>query len=154
MGLDMYLYKRLYVQNWDHMRPEERHSITIKKGDGSDYPKRILDPSKITYIVSEAGYWRKANQIHNWFVNNVQNGTDDCSYYSVSREQLQQLLETVKEVLANPSKAQELLPTAAGFFFGSTEYDKWYYEDLELTRETLEKALEDNRSEFEYQSSW
>src|SRR6266705_4914218 len=101
MGLDMYLYKKLYVKNWDHTRPEERHSITVTKGDGSQYPKRILDPSKITYVVSEAGYWRKANQIHNWFVSNVQNGTDDCATYYVSQEQLQKLLDTVRKVLAD-----------------------------------------------------
>src|SRR4051812_7040675 len=92
MGLDMYIYKKLYVQNWDHMRPEERHTITVKRGDGSTYPNHILDLSKINYVVSQAGYWRKANQIHSWFVNNVQNGTDDCGTYYVSQEQLQQLL--------------------------------------------------------------
>ena len=29
MGLDMYLHKRTYVKNWDHMGPEDRHTITV-----------------------------------------------------------------------------------------------------------------------------
>ena len=31
------------------------------------------------------GYWRKANQIHKWFVDNVQGGIDDCRPYPVSQ---------------------------------------------------------------------
>ncbi len=37
----------------------------------------------------EVGYWRKANQIHNWFVKNVQGGVDDCGYYGVTKEKLE-----------------------------------------------------------------
>ena len=48
----------------------------------------------ITSLVS----WRKANQIHNWFVENVQNGKDDCGTYEVSKEQLETLLDICKNV--------------------------------------------------------
>lgn len=44
------------------------------------------------------GYWRKANQIHNWFVENVQNGIDDCKAYEVTEEKLRELLNTCKMV--------------------------------------------------------
>ena len=47
------------------------------------------------------GYWRKANQIHNWFVENVQDGIDDCGTYEVTEKQLVDLLNTCKEVKAN-----------------------------------------------------
>lgn len=50
---------------------------------------------------AEAGYWRKANAIHRWFVENVQNDVDDCRYYEVSKEQLEALLEICNEVLEN-----------------------------------------------------
>lgn len=46
------------------------------------------------------GYWRKANQIHNWFVNNVQGGIDDCGTYEVTEDQLAELLNICKEVKA------------------------------------------------------
>lgn len=42
--------------------------------------------------------WRKANQIHNWFVENVQNGTDDCGCYEVTKEQLKTLFKLCMKV--------------------------------------------------------
>ena len=59
--------------------------------------------------------------------------------------------------IEDPSLAKELLPTTAGFFFGGTAYDEWYYKDLENTVEILMKVL--NETDFEnemivYQSSW
>ena len=39
------------------------------------------------------GYWRKANAVHNWFVDNVQDGNDGCKHYWVSKEDLQKLLD-------------------------------------------------------------
>ena len=53
--------------------------------------------------------------------------------------------------------ASKLLPTQRGFFFGSTEYDEYYIEDLKHTKEVLEKVL--NEVDFEnnyvlYTSSW
>ena len=49
-------------------------------------------------IFEEVGYWRKANAIHKWFVDNVQNEVDDCGDYEVSKEQLEELLETCIKV--------------------------------------------------------
>ena len=48
---------------------------------------------------NELAYWRKANAIHKWFVDKVQDGNDDCGEYKVSKEQLQDLLNTCTEVL-------------------------------------------------------
>jgi hypothetical protein len=42
-------------------------------------------------VIEEVMYWRKANQIHKWFVDNVQDGVDDCKEYWVSEEKLQEL---------------------------------------------------------------
>lgn len=42
--------------------------------------------------------WRKANQIHNWFVENVQNGQDDCGCYEVTKEQLETLIELCMKI--------------------------------------------------------
>jgi CRISPR/Cas system-associated protein Csx1 len=150
MGLDQYLNKRTYVKNWDHMRPEERHEVTVTK---NGKPVGIR-PERITYVIEEVGYWRKANQIHAWFVKNVQGGEDDCKEYHVERAALEALLETVNEVIADPEKATELLPTQAGFFFGSTEYTEWYLKDLERTKEILEEALSENNGDYYYESSW
>lgn len=152
MGLDMYLTKRTYVKNWDFMSPEERHQITVTKNGKETHIK----PERISNIVEEIGYWRKANAIHHWFVENVQDGVDQCQLSYVERDQLIELLKLVNEVLDNPDRSEELLPTQAGFFFGSTEYDEYYFEDLKLTKEILEQVLKENADEgiFFYQSSW
>lgn len=50
---------------------------------------------------NEVAYWRKANQIHKWFVSNVQNGVDDCGYYPVTLDQLESLLDLCHVVLDN-----------------------------------------------------
>ena len=54
----------------------------------------------------EVFYWRKANAIHSWFVQNVQNGNDDCELYPVSKEKIQDLLSLCKKVV----KESELIP--------------------------------------------
>jgi len=104
-------------------------------------------------------YWRKANAIHNWFVQNVQDGVDNCGSYYVNRGDMVKLRDTVREVLADTSKADDLLPTQSGCFFGSVEYDKGYWVDLEDTDKRLTAILEMPEDEFkqwdfEYQSSW
>lgn len=51
-------------------------------------------------IKEEVGYWRKANQIHNWFVENIQDGVDDCDYHrEVREEDFLELLDICKRVL-------------------------------------------------------
>jgi hypothetical protein len=50
--------------------------------------------------------------------------------------------------------AEELLPSASGFFFGGTEYDEWYFNDIATTIAILEEALEDENGEYYYSSSW
>jgi hypothetical protein len=98
MGLDMNLYKRMYVQNWDHFAPEHRWQITITKG-GQPVDPKLIDASRLVYIEQELGYWRKANAIHNWFVVNCADGVDECQTIHVERSQLQTLLDTVTKIL-------------------------------------------------------
>lgn len=148
MGLDMYLTRKVYVKNWDHMSPAERTVITAKRGDDD------IATEGIAYLVYEVGYWRKANQIHAWFVDNVQDGKDDCATYHVSADYLQRLLDVVADTLLEPNKAPELLPTREGFFFGSADYDESYFDDLRLTKSILEAALQDDSGDYEYHSSW
>jgi hypothetical protein len=66
-------------------------------------------------------------------------------------------MQTCKTVLEFPERAEELLPTQSGFFFGGTDYDEWYKQDLEYTVTRIEKILADPafvKSDFYYQSSW
>ena len=87
---------------------------------------------------------------------NIQEGNDDCREYHVDISQLEELLRIVNAVLTDHSKAEELLPVQSGFFFGSTDYDEYYFQDLETTKQILEKTMEDQGSDFDYyyRSSW
>ena len=150
MGLDMYLDKRTYVKQWDHIEEAKQYKVEVTRGGE---PTNI-DPKKVKYIIEEAGYWRKANAIHKWFVDNCQDGVDDCRDAYVGFKELQTLLDLCRIVIIDKSKAEQLLPSTSGFFFGNTEYDEWYYNDIQNTIDILEKALEDKDGEYYYSSSW
>jgi len=150
MGLDMYLEKRTYVRQWDFQKPEEQYNVEVTKGGE---PTNIKS-ERVTHVCEELGYWRKANQIHNWFVENVQDGVDNCGEYSISKAHLEELLDLCKQVQSDHSQAEELLPSTSGFFFGETDYDEWYYKDIDHTIEILEEALSDTGADYYYSSSW
>lgn len=151
--------------------------------DGHQFPQSSLQ--------SEVGYWRKANAVHDFFVQTVQGGVDDCDYHDeVTREVLEELRDrcqriiestvmvnskirngmhydfesnTWQEILEdgrvviNPEVCDAELPTQSGFFFGSTDYDEYYMEDITYTYELCERLLKeidfDNNMLF-YISSW
>lgn len=159
MGLDMYLFKQ---------------------------KKNSEDKADIV------AYWRKANQVHNWFVTNVQNGVDDCEPYPVTEQDIVKLLNICNQILELDINYEEqiteigvsfkdgkrepimdfvkviddekvietmnnLLPTSEGFFFGSTDYDEWYVEDIKNTVEQLNQVLKETDFKTErlfYNSSW
>lgn len=54
-----------------------------------------------TSIYDEVAYWRKANQVHKWFVDHVQDGVDDCGNYGVTQEQLEDLLAACVTIKVN-----------------------------------------------------
>jgi hypothetical protein len=107
-------------------------------------------------IGEEVMYWRKANAIHLWFVENVQDGIDECEPHDVSVHQLEILRENCARIIADSELAEDVLPTGSGFFFGSTDYDEYYYDEITRTVEELDKILEqvDSDEQFIYCSSW
>lgn len=169
MGLDMYLEIR---------KNEYRSKYSKDKGSRLklEYPKDITEfvPNLTDLRISrqtnyEVGYWRKANQIHNWFMQNCasrdeyDNPIDDCRPVEITVDKLEALLDTCKKVLADHSLASSLLPTADGFFFGSTEYDDYYFGEIEQTVEIVEPVLKFAKHKLEikdyawevyYQASW
>jgi hypothetical protein len=157
----MYLRASEYVSRNDWSRNE--------KGEIRDNPNwlftQIVETLELEDVIDKTGfaginidvpmgYWRKSNMIHHWFVNNLADGVDECQPIVVRREDLEQLKETCIEVIANPTDAEELLPTGSGFFFGSTSYDQYYFSDLNDTIGILNKCLESKFDYFEYQASW
>ena len=156
MGLDMYLTGKRYIsKHFNEGDTERAEAIQKLFPELAGKQGRWGDESPVKQVEIEAGYWRKANQIHDWFVREVQGGEDNCAPYYVAREQLLELKKLCEQVLADRSKAAELLPTASGFFFGGTDYDDWYFQDLEQTIRIIDDALALPTSwDFEYRSSW
>jgi hypothetical protein len=158
MGLDQYLSARAYVSGYAH-RPLDEQNTYEEMLNLAGFTKADLPEEASPFVELEisVGYWRKANQVHNWFVQNVQEGEDDCKPYFVSRERLAELLSTCREVQADHSKAEELLPVSAGFFFGSYDYDEYYFGQIENTIEQLAKILNNpkfDECDFSYRASW
>lgn len=167
MGLDMYLTRKQYYGKWG----DELQEVKIKRKNGS---RTIpLDERNAVVLITEVGYWRKANAVHKWFVDRG-GGEDDCRPIPVNIDDLRELLELCKEVKAtakvkdkvvtNAEEVAELLPTQSGFFFGSTEYDEWYLHDIDDTIKVLEQVLQEQAElekmtdiadiEYEYRASW
>jgi hypothetical protein len=166
MGLDMYLNVSERIESHDYSRgynettrTENPKYNTIVETVGMKVRDNIAASVAVEYT---AIYWRKANQIHGWFVNELADGVDECQRIPVTRDNLVelhgicgQLIDTRSTELAN-----ELLPPTPGFFFGAYEIDDYYWRDIEETHEQLTELLdeitEDNRWNYniEYQASW
>lgn len=156
MGLDQYLTAKTTVVGSEYAPQESRETYEkVLSAVGASPINRVAVP--MATVGLEVAYWRKQNAIHKWFVDNVQNGVDECQESYVSREKLASLLELCNRVIADPSQADTFLPSQSGFFFGSTEYDEWYHDGVKYTAETLTALLADPQYEgwdFYYQSSW
>lgn len=150
MGLDMYLTAERYLWSTEKPISDQVANLLGLQLDG--------ERMRVNTVIVEAMYWRKANAIHRWFVENVQGGEDNCERYYVSREQLMALRDLCAKLCTQKVEAlaEESLPTTDGFFFGSTEYDEWYWNDIENTIKGIDTALETfgDGWHFHYQSSW
>lgn len=95
-------------------------------------------------------YWRKSNHIHNWFAKKLYSSDeeDNCNPKTISSKLLDELQSTCQQVLANRKKADKLLPTASGFFWGCTDYDDYYFDDVERTIKEIDELKE------KYKDNW
>ena len=145
MGLDMYLNAKRYM--W-------YNEDDLKNNVKSSFPE-LPDGCTPKTVTVEVGYWRKANAIHGWFVKECQEGVDECQDTYVAREKLVELRDLCQSVIDDPSTAEARLPTASGFFFGSTDYGEHYIEDLKETVDICNRALAlPENWDLEYHSSW
>lgn len=162
MGLDMYLWRKKYGNIYDFHKEHPNcraKKITIKvktefgDGDIQEREYEIEDPSEDATLLLPQAYWRKANAIHGWILRNtVGEDNDNCQSIEIEGNQLVNLINDCKSVLEDHSKAKELLPVMEGSFFGSYEYDEWYFQDLEDTIKQLE-GIEPTDT-YVYRASW
>jgi hypothetical protein len=98
MGLDMYLSASFYCGGWDHIPAEQRKPFD-QVTEALGIRHLVDDGSPSLTVDVHVGYWRKANQIHQWFVSNVQGGVDECQRAYVERDRLSELRDACKRVL-------------------------------------------------------
>ena len=182
MGLDMYLYRTKKVKGLsisDYQKIDTAVSyVDTKKNNTPNIEELLVGRFKKAYlelndciekrgnyinwysILEDVGYWRKANAIHNYFVQRCQNGVDECQMSLVKKSDLLELLKRCKKVLKNKGDedlVNELLPPKSGFFFGSTDINDGFYRDIQDTIEIIEKVLKETNFKTQiifYQSSW
>lgn len=145
MGLDMYLEKA--------SKKAGSFEDILKMNDnlnGKDYKKYEKEYDKFMFeigsdkvkwksIFGEVAYWRKANAIHKWFVNNVQDGNDDCGYYLVTKEDIQKLKEIVDEVVNSCNLIQGMV--FVGSSYANGERVDQYEEGLIIEDSTIAEEL-------------
>ena len=184
MGLDMYVNIRHKntqskiddYEAWEHKYSyEEFQRLTEEQKE--EYRNSEPEYEYDDMYGKELMYWRKANQIHNWFVQNCQNGVDDMGRYAITVADLMKLKELCEKILTMTEKrkamrytsfsatekeevdvrfltlegvefAIEHLPSRSGFFFGSTEYDDYYVMELENTVEQINDTLDTLNCEY------
>ncbi|CCF25256.1 MAG: hypothetical protein Q611_LSC00138G0002 [Leuconostoc sp. DORA_2] len=100
--------------------------------------------------------WRKANQIRQWFVTRFDQDDDAQLKITLTGDDIDALISDIEQVLGDKQLAPNLLPTSSGFFFGSTDYDTYYFGELKDTLQYLKNDFEydfDNEQLF-YTEWW
>ena len=158
MGLDMYLTAEKYVSGYSEVATRDKILGAL-----DDCPP-LRENGAHAIVNVNVAYWRKANAIHKWFVDNVQGGEDDCRKVFVPLDELRDLVGLCETLLGkrDAELAEEYLPTESGFFFGDTGYGDWYWDTLQATVDQVKPLLmwfdEDESRRFgwdvHYQASW
>lgn len=137
---------KISCEDFDKLDKDEQEKI--RKDIQEWYDK---EPTYADNGISDIGYFRKVNFLMEFFAY-----TGNCEFKEISKEELEDLKERCKEISSiKPSKivhermkdgsktertvyseediqkCEELLPTQSGFFYGSTEYDEWYFRDVD-----------------------
>lgn len=89
------------------------------------------------------------------------------AYYSFTLDAIKgksDLYSRLSDIISDLAVGEELLPTTSGFFFGSTDYDQYYYQDIKETYEGLDKIIKEEETaekqdglfggEYYYRASW
>ena len=88
----------------------------------------------------EVGYFRKVNFLVKYF-EELGFDVENQIPFQISKGDVIDLLNRCNDVLNDNSKAEELLPTMSGFFFGDTVYDEYYFDDVKDVKNFIEETL-------------
>jgi hypothetical protein len=128
------IYNERYFAFVEKLRP-----LIAKNYDFKIYPytKAILDLPELEEQVKKEiegayeeydAYFRKVNFVFAYY-QNIGKMVDDW-YAFTDADDIDDLISRCERVLKDHKQADYLLPTQSGFFFGNTDYDKWYFDDV------------------------
>lgn len=150
MGLDMYLEATRYVAPSDTQTESVRRAIGAAIGfvPPKERPGQDASLLEISGVTVRVGYWRKFDALHQWFVNNTQQGHDDCRAAFVSVDTLVELEEQLEQVSDDPQSASEHF---------TADIDETLEEsDVDYTLTILHhaKRLQEQGWDIHYRASW
>lgn len=138
------IYNERYFTFVEKIRPLVAKNYDFKI---YSYTKGILDlPELVEKINAEVdmayeeydAYFRKVNFLFNYF-ESITGTMHDQWFAFVTPEDVDDIIDRCEKVLKNHHLAHSLLPTQSGFFFGSTDYDKWYFHDVKDCLKQMKK---------------
>lgn len=90
--------------------------------------------------------WRKNNAMHHYICANIAKDYEiNCKNIRMSKPQLKDLYLRTNKVLDSTDieLAKLILPTMDGFFFGNTDYNEIYFEQIKQANQDLKKVLDE-----------
>ena len=91
---------------------------------------------------SEIAYFRKVNFLVKFMESYYGKVVENCVPLEINKEVILELKNRCIKVLKDHTLAKELLPTQEGFFFGSTNYNEFYYKDVSSVLNKCDEILE------------
>jgi hypothetical protein len=145
MGLDIYFHKTNRSE-WEQF--ENNHSDDFT-------PKVIGDFRKVNFLMSFFGYEGNCE-----FKEIGRDKLEELRKVTKEIVRMKPVVHRVKAVIlpgggglgpaqeedeyseADKRRCAEILPTQSGFFFGSTEYDTWYFHDVREVYNWVDEVLD------------
>ena len=160
----MYFYARKTTyksfSKWDNQESTKEVNYPEDLKTFSDYIYDRNFKSVQTETIYQIGYFRKFNALHSYIVKTFADGIDNCQdiiLYKEDVEQIKKVLDDVLNAHQQVEKAKEILPTQSGFFFGGTDYDEFYFEDVKVAADLMQNLLDNfdfEKYQLIYEASW
>lgn len=139
------IYKERYFTFVEKLRPIIAKNYEWKIRPFTD---KILDFPELEALVENEvnGYWeqynayfRKVNFLFKYFEDK---GKMVDQYYAfVEPEDVEDIIDRCQRINKDHSLADSLLPTQSGFFFGGTDYDEYYFYDIQNCLRQMKQYL-------------
>lgn len=120
-----------YVFKNDSINPQPIETLETKC-------KKVIEDACLFHC----GYFRKVNFLYKYFYEDL---VKEACY--ITPDEVQDIITKCNDILKGDASPETTLPTTSGFFFGSTAYDEWYYEDVRDVLKTFKQLSKDTKED-------